>query len=105
MLRWSRYALALPPLIGGARFWPVPVLSDNNALRSREGSMKTSTGFIGACGIVAVGLLPPAVVRAQASDEVQIRALEDSFAAGVRAKDLDAIMKVYVPDETLFVFD
>jgi len=67
--------------------------------------MKTSTVFIGACGIIAGVLLQPAVVCAQASDEAQIRALEDSFAAGVRAKDLDAIMKVYVPDQTLFVFD
>src|SRR5437762_325349 len=67
--------------------------------------MKTSTVFIGACGIVAAVLLQPTVACAQASDEAQIRALEDSFAAGVRAKDLDAIMKVYVPDETLFVFD
>jgi uncharacterized protein (TIGR02246 family) len=39
------------------------------------------------------------------TDEAQIRALEDSFAAAVTAKDLDAIMKVYVPDQTLFVFD
>src|SRR3982074_2608387 len=64
--------------------------------------MKTSTVFIGACGIVAGVLLQPAVVCAQGSDEAQIRALEDSFAAGVRAKDPDAIMKVYVPDQTLF---
>jgi len=67
--------------------------------------MKTSTVFIGACGIVAAVLLQPTVACAQASDEAQIRVLEDSFAAGVRAKDLDAIMKVYVPDQTLFVFD
>src|SRR6266404_9659162 len=67
--------------------------------------MKASTVFIGACGIVAGVLLQPAFVCAQASDEAQIRALEDSFAAGVRAKDLDTIMKVYVPDQSLFVFD
>ena len=67
--------------------------------------MKTATVFIGACGIVAAALLQPTVACAQASDEAQIRALEDSFAAGVRAKDIDAIMKVYVPDQTLFVFD
>ena len=67
--------------------------------------MKTSTMFIGACAVVAAALLQPTTACAQASDEAQIRALEDSFAAGVRAKDLDAIMKVYVPDETLFVFD
>src|SRR6266403_1262283 len=54
------------------------------------GGMKTATVFIGACGIVAAVLLQPTVACAQASDEAQIRALEDSFAAGVRAKDVDA---------------
>jgi uncharacterized protein (TIGR02246 family) len=43
--------------------------------------------------------------RAQSNDEKQIRALEDQFAAAASAKDLDAIMKVYVPDNDLFVFD
>jgi uncharacterized protein (TIGR02246 family) len=35
-------------------------------------------------------------------DEAQIRALESSFAAAVRARDLDAIMKVYSPDVLVF---
>jgi ketosteroid isomerase-like protein len=43
--------------------------------------------------------------RAQSNDEKQIRALEDQFAAAASAKDLDAIMKVYVPGNDLFVFD
>src|SRR5262249_44434593 len=67
--------------------------------------MKTSTLFLSACGMVIGVLLQTTAACAQASDEAQIRALEDNFAAGVRAKDLDAIMKVYVPDQTLFVFD
>ena len=67
--------------------------------------MKTSTLFLSACGMVTAILLQTTAACAQASDEAQIRALEDSFAAGVRAKDLDAIMRVYVPDQTLFVFD
>ena len=67
--------------------------------------MKTSTLFLSTCGMVATVLLQTTVASAQASDEAQIRALEDSFAAGIRAKDLDAIMNVYVPDQTLFVFD
>ena len=37
--------------------------------------MKTSTVFIGACGIIAGVLLQPVVICAQASDEAQIRAL------------------------------
>jgi ketosteroid isomerase-like protein len=48
--------------------------------------------------------LAPAVAQ-PTDDEVKIRALENQFAAVVNAKDLDAIMKVYVPDETLLVFD
>jgi len=34
-----------------------------------------------------------------------IRALEERFVAALKAKDLDAIMKVYAPDQTLVVFD
>jgi len=43
--------------------------------------------------------------RAESKDEQQIRALEDKFIAAVNAKDLDAIMKMYVPGNELFVFD
>jgi uncharacterized protein (TIGR02246 family) len=39
------------------------------------------------------------------SDETAIRALEDRFAAGVRAANVAAIMKVYEPGDSLFVFD
>jgi uncharacterized protein (TIGR02246 family) len=42
---------------------------------------------------------------AKADAQSDIKALEDRFIAAVKAKDLDAIMKVYVPDETLLVFD
>ena len=51
--------------------------------------------------LLALVLCPSAKADAQAD----IRALEDRFIAAVKAKDLDAIMKVYVPDQTLFVFD
>lgn len=41
-----------------------------------------------------------------ASDDVgQIRDLEDRLAAAAEVRNLDAIMKSYSPDETLFVFD
>jgi len=42
---------------------------------------------------------------AKADAQSDIKALEDQFVAAFRAKDVDAIMKVYVPDQTLFVFD
>ena len=44
-------------------------------------------------------------VRAASTDEVSIRALENRLAAAVNAKDVNAVMNVYVPDESLFVFD
>jgi uncharacterized protein (TIGR02246 family) len=42
---------------------------------------------------------------ARADDRAEIRALEERFVAAMKAKDLDAIMKVYAPGQTLFVFD
>jgi len=42
---------------------------------------------------------------AETGDKAQIEALENQFAAAFNAKDLDAIMKVYVPGPSLFVFD
>jgi ketosteroid isomerase-like protein len=42
---------------------------------------------------------------AAGSDEVKIKALEAQFVAAFNAKDVDAIMKVYVPGKNLFVFD
>jgi uncharacterized protein (TIGR02246 family) len=38
-------------------------------------------------------------------DEKAIRALEDKFAAAFNAGDIDAIMKNYVPDQSLIIFD
>ncbi len=52
---------------------------------------------------ISCGAVPPA--RAASDDVAQIRALEDRLAASAEARNLDAIMKCYVPDETLFVFD
>jgi hypothetical protein len=42
---------------------------------------------------------------AGADSGADIRALEERFVAALKAKDLDAIMKMYVPDQTLVVFD
>jgi ketosteroid isomerase-like protein len=38
-------------------------------------------------------------------DEAAIRALETNFAAALNAGDIDAMMKNYVPDNSLIVFD
>jgi len=53
-----------------------------------------------------VELFQPATAAADtADDEAAIRALEDRFAAAVNAGDVDGIMKKYVPDNSLVVFD
>jgi ketosteroid isomerase-like protein len=38
-------------------------------------------------------------------DEAAIRMLEDKFAAALNAGDIDAMMKNYIPDKSLVVFD
>lgn len=42
---------------------------------------------------------------ARADAAADIKALQDKFITAFKAKDLDAIMKFYVADETLHVFD
>ena len=57
---------------------------------------------------VAVGLALCVVTfhaYASDSDVAEIKALEANLAASASAKDADGIMKNYIPDETLFVFD
>ena len=51
--------------------------------------------------LASLALSPPANADARAD----IKALEERFIAAFKAKDIDAIMRVYVPDQTLFVFD
>lgn len=60
-------------------------------------SMAAAAGFA-----VCLATMP---ALASGKDEAAIRALETRFAAAFNAKDLDAIMKVYVPDDSLLVFD
>jgi ketosteroid isomerase-like protein len=39
------------------------------------------------------------------NDEAAIRELENKFTAALNAGDIDAMMKNYIPDNSLFVFD
>ena len=64
-----------------------------------------ATAAVFALTFAALATLSATPTVAQTGDEAQIRALEQRFAAAVTAKDVDAIMKVYVGDESLFVFD
>jgi uncharacterized protein (TIGR02246 family) len=54
------------------------------------------------CASLSLLSLCPA---AKADAQSDIKALEDRFVAAFKAKDVDAIMKVYVPDQSLVVFD
>lgn len=57
-------------------------------------------------GVVGVALCAcSAIAHAEAGDEAKIRALEAQFAAAFTAKNIDALMKVYVPGDNLVVFD
>jgi hypothetical protein len=58
-----------------------------------------------AAGVIGVACFALSGAASAADDEALIRALEDKFTAAFNAGDVDAIMKVYVPDESLVVFD
>jgi uncharacterized protein (TIGR02246 family) len=58
-----------------------------------------------AIALATATALTPLAAWSAATDEANIKALEDRFVAAFNAKDVDAIMKVYVPDESLVVFD
>ena len=55
--------------------------------------------------VIGVACFALSGAAAAANDEAQIRALEDRFTAAFNAADVDAIMKVYVPNESLVIFD
>ncbi len=61
--------------------------------------MATLLGFGAATYALAVR------VEAKTDDKAEIAALEDHLMSSIRSKDLDGVMSVYVPDESLFVFD
>jgi ketosteroid isomerase-like protein len=61
---------------------------------------------IGLAAVVCLLLSPAALgTYARADDKGDIRALEMRFVEALKAKDVNAIMAAYVPDETLVVFD
>jgi uncharacterized protein (TIGR02246 family) len=75
------------------------------AWSEREGKMKTLLARLVGGAVVLTVLALVLCPAAKADARADIKTLEDRFVAAVKAKDLDAIMKVYVPDQTLFVFD
>jgi uncharacterized protein (TIGR02246 family) len=71
--------------------------------------MKIRELFLIACVAVCVGCNatpPPAPASdTTAQDQAAIKTLEDKFTAAFNAKDTTAIMALYVPDQSLIVFD
>lgn len=65
---------------------------------------RPSITLAGLTAFIALAFLVTAGV-ARADSKAEVKALEDQFVAAFKAKDLDAIMKVYVPDQSLVVFD
>jgi hypothetical protein len=58
-----------------------------------------------ACAIFAVFAILTFSIPVRADAQADIKALEDRFVAAFKAKDLDAIMKVYAPGQTVVAFD
>src|ERR1700749_3767499 len=61
-------------------------------------------GLLTAAVIVDSGSIASAT-ESQSKDEQEIRALQARLDAAVSTRDLDAVMKEYVPGHELFVFD
>ena len=63
------------------------------------------TTMLGAAAFILASVTAPAIAQAAEADVAKIKALEARFGQAFAAKDLDGIMKIYVPDDSLFVFD
>jgi ketosteroid isomerase-like protein len=67
--------------------------------------MRKFVSCIFATAMMTVSLAYALPGHAQSKDEQEIRALQARMATAVSARDLDAVMKEYVPGNELFVFD
>ena len=65
-------------------------------------NLPTATAIV--VSFVAFSVMP-ATGQSKSEDEAKIEALNAALTAAVNAEDVNAIMKVYVPDQSLFVFD
>ena len=67
--------------------------------------MKTRGALVLALLAGCVGCSSGPSTHTQAKDQTDIKALEDRFLTAFKAKDVNAIMACYVPDQSLIVFD
>jgi uncharacterized protein (TIGR02246 family) len=56
-------------------------------------------------GCVGCNTTPPPAPDTSAQDQAAIKVLEDKFVTAFNAKDSNAVMALYVPDQSLIVFD
>jgi ketosteroid isomerase-like protein len=66
--------------------------------------MSLSTATVIVAAFVAF-IVVSATGQSKSEDEAKIKALNAALTTAVNAKDVDAIMKVYAPDESLLIFD
>jgi ketosteroid isomerase-like protein len=66
--------------------------------------MNLSTATVIVAAFVGLSVIP-ATGQSKSEDEAKIEALNAALTTAVNAKDVDAIMKAYVPDESLVIFD
>jgi ketosteroid isomerase-like protein len=78
--------------------------SQSHKIKERETVEKLKAGAA-AVAVAIVLSLAASGTPARADSRADIRALEDRFVAAFKAKDVDAIMKVYAPGQALVVFD
>ena len=71
---------------------------EGNHADGREYCEKHTT--IVAIAALTAFTLVAAICQAKSADEAKIEELEAAFAAAFNAKSVDAVMKVYVPDES-----
>jgi len=67
--------------------------------------MKSLTLHFLICAVVLCGLAVLSCSKSKEDDVAQIQALEKSYIDAFNAKDLNGIMSVYVPDDSLIAFD
>jgi ketosteroid isomerase-like protein len=72
---------------------------------NEETNMTAAAKTIATAAFAVLLCALPAAAEASPADVKQIEGLEARFAAAVNAGNINAIMKVYVPGQSLFVFD
>jgi uncharacterized protein (TIGR02246 family) len=67
--------------------------------------MKHRAWCVGSLLIAAICATVALRASAQSTDEAVIRAMYDRYLVALRAKDIDGILSLYLPNENLVVFD